>query len=285
MYDIVILGAGTAGMTAAIYASRAGYKVLLLEKEMYGGQIVNTEVVENYPGFQQISGFDYANNLYNQVKNLNVDFEFQDVKSLDELKKYNPKTIILALGARHKKHEKIKDLNGVSYCATCDGPLYKDKIVAVIGGGNTALIDAIFLSKYAKKVYLIHRRDKFKAEQKYIESLNNVEIILNTNVIGCIGNEKIEKLILDNNQEIEVDGVFVAIGITPNTEIVKDIIKLDNNGYIIAGEDCKTNIENIFVAGDCRTKEIRQLVTASSDGAIAALNAIKYMEEKNGNKK
>ena len=285
MYDIVILGAGTAGMTAAIYASRAGYKVLLLEKEMYGGQIVNTEVVENYPGFQQISGFDYANNLYNQVKNLNVDFEFQDVKSLDELKKYNPKTIILALGARHKKHEKIKDLKGVSYCATCDGPLYKDKTVAVIGGGNTALIDAIFLSKYAKKVYLIHRRDKFKAEQKYIESLNNVEIILNTNVIDCIGNEKIEKLILDNNQEIEVDGVFVAIGITPNTEIVKDILKLDNNGYIIAGEDCKTNIENIFVAGDCRTKEIRQLVTASSDGAIAALNAIKYMEEKNGNKK
>lgn len=280
MHDIVIVGAGTAGMTAAIYASRAGYKTLLLEKEMYGGQIVNTEVIENYPGFEKISGYDYATNLFNQVKNLNVDFDFKDIKNINDI---NAKAIILALGARHKKHEKIKDRNGVSYCATCDGPLYKDKTVAVIGGGNTALMDAIFLSKYAKKVYLIHRKDKFKAEKKYIDQLKNVEIILNTNVIDSIGNEKIEKLILDGNKELEVDGVFVAIGITPNTEIIKDIINLDENGYIIAGEDCKTNIENIFAAGDCRTKDVRQLVTASSDGAIAAINAIKYLEEKNGN--
>lgn len=286
MYDIVIIGSGTAGMTASIYAARAGYKVLLLEKEMYGGQIVNTDIIENYPGFSKISGFDYATNLYNQVKALNIDFKFEDIKSLKDVEKYNPKAIILALGARHKKHEKISDRNGVSYCATCDGPLYKDKTVAVIGGGNTALIDANFLSKYAKKVYLIHRNNKFKAEQKYIDALkNNVEIILNANVINSIGEEKIEKIVLDNNKEINVDGVFVAIGITPNTELVKDVINLDEKGYIIANEDCKTNIENIFVAGDCRTKEIRQLVTAASDGAIAALNAIKYLEEKNEHKK
>ena len=277
MYDVVIVGAGIAGMTSAIYLARNNYKVLLLEKAMYGGQIVNSDNVENYPGFESISGFELSTKLYNQVKKLNVDYKNEEIKSLEDLKKYNPKSIILALGCESRK---LNSVTNASYCALCDGPFYKDKIVAVVGGGNTALMEAIFLSKYAKEVYLIHRRSEFRADKIYvneINKINNIKLFLEKEVIK----QEYSFIILNDDTKLEVDRVFVSIGKIPNTKFLEGIIDLDENGYIIAKEDCKTNLENVFVAGDTRTKEVRQLITAASDGACASISAIKYMEVKN----
>lgn len=277
MYDVVIVGSGIAGMTSAIYLARNNYKVLLLEKAMYGGQIVNSDNVENYPGFESISGFELSTKLYNQVRKLNVEYKNEEIKSLEDLKKYNPKSIILALGCESRK---LDSVTNASYCALCDGPFYKDKIVAVVGGGNTALMETIFLSKYAKEVYLIHRRSEFRADKIYvneINKINNIKLFLEKEVIK----QEDSFIILDDDTKLEVDRVFVSIGKIPNTKFLEGIIDLDENGYIIAKEDCKTNLENVFVAGDTRTKEVRQLITAASDGACASISAIKYMEVKN----
>ena len=300
MYDIIIIGAGPAGLTSAIYACRASKKVLILEAKSYGGQIINTLDIENYPGEAHISGFEFATKLYDQAKNLGTEIIFEKVVEIKDgnLKevvttknKYNAKTIILATGSENRKlgldSENKLVGKGISYCATCDGAFYKNKIVAVVGGGNTALEDALYLTSVAKKVYLIHRRDSFRGEEetvKLLEEKDNIEFIYNSNVTKLNADEKLNSIQITNNDgsisEIEIDGLFVAVGRIPENENFRKIINLDERGYIIAGEDCNTNVPGIFVAGDNRTKEVRQLVTATSDGAIAAVAAIKYMNSK-----
>ena len=300
MYDIIIVGAGPAGLTAAIYARRASKKVLVLEAKNYGGQIINTLDIENYPVEAHISGFEFATKLYDQAKNLGTEIIFEKVVEIKDgnLKevvttknKYNAKTIILATGSENRKlgldSENKLVGKGISYCATCDGAFYKNKIVAVVGGGNTALEDALYLTSVAKKVYLIHRRDSFRGEEetvKLLEEKDNIEFIYNSNVTKLNADEKLNSIQITNNDgsisEIEIDGLFVAVGRIPENENFRKIINLDERGYIIAGEDCNTNVPGIFVAGDNRTKEVRQLVTATSDGAIAAVAAIKYMNSK-----
>ena len=298
MYDIIIVGAGPAGLTSAIYASRASKKVLVLEAKSYGGQIINTLDIENYPVEDHISGFDFATKLYNQVKNLGADIVFEkviDIKNSDDIKEvitnkntYKTKTIILATGSVNRKlglsNEDELIGKGISYCATCDGGFYKNKIVAVVGGGNTALEDALYLSDIANTVYLIHRRDEFRGDEVTLSNLkekNNIKFIYNSNVTKLNGKDKLESIeITDNEGKIDIitiDGLFVAIGRIPENENFAKTVKLDNYGYIIANENCHTNIDGIFVAGDNRTKSVRQLVTATSDGAIAATEAVKYI--------
>ena len=298
MYDIIIVGAGPAGLTAAIYARRAQKNVLVLEAKSYGGQIINTLDIENYPVESHISGFDFATKLYNQVKDLNAEIKFEKVVEikLNENDKevittknsYHAKTVILATGLENRKLgvEKEEELigKGISYCATCDGAFYKKKKVAVVGGGNTALEDALYLSDIVEKVYLIHRRDEFRGVESTVNKLKekeNVEMIYNSTVTKLIGDEKLEKIEVSNKdgskKELEVSGLFVAVGRIPENENFRTLVEMDNSGYIIAKEDCKTSTPGIFVAGDNRTKSLRQLVTATSDGAIAATEAISYI--------
>jgi len=296
IYDIIIVGAGPAGLTAAIYARRANKKVLVLEANTYGGQIINTNIIENYPVNPGISGFDFATKLYNQTKDLGAEIKFEKVIDIKEFEvittkqTYNTKTIILATGADNRKlklenEEKLTG-KGISYCATCDGALYKNKIVAVNGGGNSALEDALYLSEIAETVYLIHRRDEFRAEQILIDQIKekeNIKIILNTTITKINGENKLESIEIENDkkevQTLNLNALFIAVGQVPETENFKKLINIDERGYVIATEDCKTNISNIFVAGDNRTKTLRQLVTATSDGAIAATAAIKYIND------
>jgi len=296
MYDIIIIGAGPAGLTAALYAGRSNKKVLVLEAKAYGGQILSAAVVENYPGIASISGFDYATNLYNQVKELGVEILFETVVSISKDKKvttnnneYEAKAIILATGSENRKlalenEEKLIG-KGVSYCATCDGNLFRNKIVAVVGGGNTALEDALYLSDIASKVYLIHRRDSFRGEDKFVNDLknkDNVEFFLNSNVTKINGEDKVESITIndnDNNEKvIEINGLFIAVGQEPKNIMFKNVVDLDEKGYIISTDDVHTNTKGIYVAGDARVKMLRQLTTAVSDGSIAATTAIREME-------
>ena len=298
MYDIIIVGAGPAGLTAAIYGRRALKSVLVLEALSYGGQTINTLDIENYPAAAHISGFDFATNLYNQVKELGAEVKVEKVTNITDMgdikkvatakNEYETKTIILATGADNRKLglEKEDSLigKGISYCATCDGNFFKGKDVAVVGGGNTALEDTLYLTDLVNKVYLIHRRDEFRGDPTIVEKLkekDNVEFVYNSNVTKLISNDKLEAIEVTNKdgskKEINVSGLFVAIGKVPENENFKNLISLDDSGYIIASEDCHTNIEGIFVAGDNRVKELRQLVTATSDGAIAATEAVKYI--------
>ena len=300
MYDIIIIGAGPAGLTAAIYACRANKKVLVLEAKNYGGQIINTPCIENYPAAAHISGFDFATNLYNQAIEQGAEIKFEKAtniiiennKKIIETpdNKYEGKTIIIATGADSRKLgiEKEDDFlgKGISYCATCDGNFYKGRDVAVVGGGNTAIEDAEYLSDIVNKVYLIHRRDSFRADESSVNKLkekSNVEFILNSKLRKLNGSELLESIeVEDNNQNtktIEVSGLFIAVGKIPENENFKEIINMNEKGYIIASEDCHTNVEGIFVAGDNREKSLRQLVTATSDGAIAATEAIKYINK------
>ena len=296
MWDIIIVGAGPAGLTAALYALRANKKVLIFEAKTYGGQIVNANKLENYPGIPEISGFDYATNLYNQVKDLGGEFKFETVIRIEEDKtvvtnkdKYQAKSIILATGAENRKLnlDREEELvgKGVSYCATCDGNFYKNKTVAVVGGGNTALEDAVYLSNLAKKIYVIHRRDEFRGEDKYLSELkekDNVEFVLNSNVVKLKGDDKLSSIDVKDNEgnvkTLDVDGIFIAVGQSPKNEIFKNIIDLDNAGYIVSDDGVHTKKLGIYVAGDTRVKDLRQLTTAVSDGAIAATVAIKEME-------
>ena len=302
MYDIIIIGAGPAGMTASIYASQARKKVLLLEKSVYGGQIVVADKVKNYPGFEEISGYEYATKLYNQAKKLNPDIKFEEVlqiKNNENYKEvitnkdsYKSKSVIIATGSKNRKlglnNEDKLIGKGISYCATCDGMFFKDKVVAIYGGGNSAIDDALYLSNIAKKVYVIYRRKKFKFDSVNLDKLkdkNNVEFILNSNITDIKGEEKLEYITIKDNEtnkenDLIIDGLFIAIGYIPVSSMCSNLIDLDNKGYIVSKEDCKTNIDGIFVAGDIRIKEIRQLTTACSDGTIAALNACKYINKR-----
>lgn len=299
MYDIIIIGAGPAGMTAAIYACQARKKVLLLEKKVYGGQILKAEKVKNYPGFEEISGFDYSNKLYSQVKKLNPDIKFEEVISIIDKKgskevitpksNYISKSIIIATGAESRKlglNNEDKLLGkGISYCATCDGMFFKDKIVAITGGGNNAIDEAIYLSNIVKKLYVIYRRKEFRIEATNLDELkekNNVKFIMDSNIIDIKGEDKLESITILNNtskkeSNLDIEGLFIAIGHIPVSSIFNNLINLNEKGYIISDETCKTNIDGIFVAGDIRIKDIRQLTTACSDGTIAALAACKYL--------
>ncbi len=299
MYDIIIVGAGPAGLTAAIYARRANKKVLVLEAVTYGGQIINTLDIENYPVEAHISGFDFATKLYNQVKDMGAEIKFEKVVDIidnKDLKKiitssneYVTKAVILAVGADNRKlgldnEEKLIG-KGVSYCATCDGAFYKEKTVAIVGGGNTALQDAIYLSDICKKVYLIHRRDKFRADEELVNELNekdNIELIYNCNVVKINGESLLENIDVEEKTSkeitnIAIDGLFIAVGKVPENQNFAKLVDLDDKGYAIADETCHTKTDGVFVAGDNRIKLLRQLVTATSDGAVAATEAVKYI--------
>ena len=299
MTDVIVIGAGPAGLTAALYLKRAGKNVIVFEAVSYGGRIINAKEIENYPAIKKISGFDYATNLYNQVKDLGVEIKFEkvtDIKVKDNKKivttsngEYECKSIIIATGVENRKlglpNEEEWIGKGISYCATCDGAFYKNKVVAVNGGGNTAIMDALELSEYCKKVYLIYRNNELRGEQirqDKLKRLDNVEIIYDTNITALLGNDKLESLELTNKNtgsitNLEVSGLFIAIGQIPSNKIFENIIKIDDNGYILGDDNCHTNIEGIYVAGDTRKKDYRQLTTAVSDGTIAALSIIKEL--------
>ena len=300
MYDVLIIGAGTAGLTAAIYTMRAGKTACVIESNMYGGQIVNSPAVENYPGFASISGYDYANQLYEQAKGCGADYVTDNITSVERgassftaigvSGKYESRTLILATGAKRRKMgvagEDAFSGKGVSYCATCDGMFFRGKDVAVLGGGNTAFDDALFLSNYCNSVTILHRRDGFRGEAAKLASLKereNVRFITDVTVDEITGDAKVSAIRYTDKKsgekkELSVDGVFVAIGQEPDTAFLEGVVELDAAGYIVAGEDCETNVEGIYAAGDCRTKKIRQLTTAAADGTVAALAAVTYIE-------
>ena len=295
IYDIIIIGAGPAGLTAGIYALRDNKKIKIFEGETIGGHITSSPMVSNYPGFINKSGMEIADSLYNQVTELGGEIELENIVRVEntdpftvvgEYEKYQAKSVILATGTTYKmmglpKEEEFIG-NGISFCVTCDGAFYKDKDVAVIGGGNTALIEALELSKICKNVYMIVRKDQFSGEKINVDNINkqsNIKVLFNTTVKELIGDNELTGLKLDNDEIINIDGIFEAIGQVPNIDIIDNINK-DSKGFVESNEDCTTNIPGIFVAGDVKSKKVRQLTTATSDGTIAALNAINYLEKK-----
>jgi len=296
MKDIIIIGAGPAGLTAAIYALRAGKSVLLLEAKTYGGQIVNTPEIDNYPAMPHVSGFEFAQKLYEQAVSFGAEIVYEAAASVTDRdgtkvvttsknNSFEAKAVIIATGAKNRPMgiDREEELigHGVSYCATCDGMFFRRKDVAVFGGGNTAVEDALFLSQYCSKVYVIHRRDQFRADASDVEKLRareNVEFVLDSIVTALNGEGKLESVEVTNKKDgskrvIPVSGLFVAIGQMPDNGAFANLVELDEEGYVSAGESCLTKTEGIYAAGDCRTKEVRQLVTAASDGAAAALAA------------
>ena len=297
MYDIIIIGAGPAGLSAGIYASRLGAKTLILEKLNPGGQITLSSEIENYPGVCEVkSGLELMMCWPEQAKKFGAEIKSEEVKKLKmengewrvetSNNEYTAKAIIIATGATPKKAGFEGEIEytgkGVSYCAVCDGFFYKDKIVAVIGGGDTALEEALYLSKIAKKVYLIHRRDKFRAApitQKKVLNTPNIEIIYNENVKKVYGNEFVEGIILSSNKEIKVDGVFVFVGMKVNNELVKDLAKLNEWGEVKVNLNMQTSLKGLYAAGDIRENAVKQVVAAAGDGAVAAINALKYIEK------
>lgn len=301
MYDLVVIGAGAAGMTSALYALRNGKKVLVLESESLGGQIANSPRLENYPSIKEISGEKFADNLFEQITMHGADVEIEKavdiVKTEDkvfhiktEFNEYEAKSVIIASGVKHKHLRTKSDRDdlvgrGVYYCAICDGAFYKGREVAVIGDANTALQYSLLLSSYCKKVYVYTLFDKFFGDAMLIKALRakeNIEVRPNTSVIDFIGEDELKAIeYKDADGTIkthEIPAVFVAIGQIPDNKAFANVVDLDQNGYIIADESCKTKTEGLFVAGDCRTKAVRQVATAVADGAIAATNASMYLE-------
>lgn len=291
IFDSIIIGGGPSGLTAAIYLLRANKKVLILEKESIGGQISSSPLVENYPGYESISGSELANNMYDQVIKLGGQIELEEVISVDKNTVtttdniYHTKTIIIASGCIPRKlninNEENLIGNGIHFCVSCDGAFYKDKIVAVIGGGNSAIINAIALSDICKKVYIIQNLDKLTAENNLVDLLNkkkNIEIILHKEVKEYIGEEELSGIILNDGQELKLDGLFLSIGQVPNSGIYKNFLNINDDGYIIS-DDCSSSFDNIFISGDIRTKKVRQITTATSDGTICALNVINYLNK------
>lgn len=299
MFDIGIIGGGTAGMTAAVYGQRAGKRTVIIEGANFGGQITSSPNVENYPGIASVSGSEFSMKLLDQAMKLGAETVVEKVTGIRDEdgikviettgKEYPCRSVILATGVTHRhlgvpNEEKLTGA-GVSYCATCDGAFFRGRDVAVIGGGSTALQDAEFLSNYCRKVYLVHRRDEFRGEESIVRRLRekeNVEFVLSATVKEIVGDTTVEGIILNdkkNGQEFRIDvaGVFIAVGQIPQNEIFADAVKLDPSGFILASEDCMTSHPGIFAAGDCRTKEVRQLTTAAADGAVAALAACRYV--------
>ena len=300
MYDIVIIGAGPAGLTAAVYGGRAEKSVLVLEKETFGGQVTHSPKIENYPGTLQMSGNEFAEKLIEQALSLGAEIELDEVTGIEnegKIKKvigenatYEAKSVIVATGSKHRKlgvadGEKFVGA-GISYCAVCDGAFYKDKEVAVIGGGNTALQEAVMLSELCKKVTLVQNLSFFTGEKKLLnllEKKDNVEFITSSVVCGLEGADSLSSIRIINTETNEektifVDGIFVAIGQVPENEPFRSVASLDEHGYIVSGEECESGTQGVFVAGDCRTKLVRQIATAVSDGAVAAVNACRYID-------
>jgi len=301
MYDVVIIGAGPAGLTAAIYACRANRSVLIMDKNAFGGQMTFSPKLENYPGYEMISGTELADKMVEQVINQGATVEIEnalEIKNNGKTKtvitedgSYECKTVIIAGGAKHRKlgieNEEKFIGDGISFCAVCDGAFYKNKTVAVIGGGNSALQEAILLSETCKKVYVVQNLDFLTGEKKLEEILRkkeNVEIITGTVVTKVFDTKEFSSIQLknlsDNSEgELFIDGMFVAIGLEPENEAFSNVIELDKAGYINSGEDCLTKTPGVFAAGDCRKKSVRQITTAVSDGAAAAVAACRYLDE------
>ena len=299
IYDIVIVGAGPAGMTAALYGLRSDKKVLIIEKENFGGQISLAPKVENYMTRSSISGTELADLMFTQIMDLGVQFELENVEKIEKIEdlfhittdynKYFAKTVILAMGVKQRTigvtDEEKWIGNGISYCVACDGAFYKGKDVAIIGDGNSALQYALELSGYCPKVYVCTLFDKFFGDKILIDRLlnkDNIDVIHNISLSKIIGDNKFEGLVFENTitkkeVRIKTDGVFIAIGHIPCNDIVKNLVDLDKAGYIISNEDCTTKTPGLFVVGDCRTKNIRQVSTAVADGSVAALMAVKYL--------
>ncbi|MBE5966686.1 MAG: thioredoxin-disulfide reductase [Lachnospiraceae bacterium] len=303
-YDVIIIGSGPAGLAAAIYAKRSELTMLVIEKAaISGGQIINTYEVDNYPGFMGISGFDLSMKFREHADKLGTEFVTGEVKdfhldgdskviTLDDGTTYRTKTVIIATGGAprrlHVEGEEEFAGMGVSYCATCDGAFFKNKTVAVIGGGDVAVEDAIFLARICKKVYVIHRRDQLRAKKSLstkLLSMDNVTVLWDSVVEKINGEEAAESVSVKNvktgeMENVEVSGVFIAVGYIPNSEIFKKVVATDDRGYIIAGENSETNVPGIFAAGDVRTKGLRQIITAASDGAVAVTAVEKYLNGK-----
>ena len=298
MYDIIIIGAGPAGLTAAIYARRAAKSVLVLEAKSYGGQIINTPDIENYPAAAHISGFDFATNLYEQATGLGAQVVFEKAVAINDGENektvvtdrhsYTAKAVIIATGSENRKlgvdGEDALIGKGISYCATCDGAFFRNKAVAVVGGGNTALDDALYLSDLCETVYLVHRRDSFRGDGSTVERLRsreNVKFVLGSTVTKLHADERLNGIdVTDSNGSVttlKVNGLFVAVGRVPENRSFASVLDLDEAGYAIASENCRTRTAGIFVAGDNRAKDVRQLVTAAADGAVAATEAIKFI--------
>lgn len=301
-YDVIIIGSGPAGLTAAIYAKRAGLKMLVLESNpMSGGQILNTYEVDNYPGLPMTGGMDLGGKFRAHADALGAEFVTATVTSIEETdagkrvvtskEVYDTKTVLLATGAGHRKlgvpgEDELCGM-GVSYCATCDGAFFKGRDVAVVGGGDVALEDALFLARTCNKVYLIHRRDAFRGAkilQEQVEAAENIQIVYDTVVEEIQGTDMVEKLLIYNkkketSEELAVNGIFIAVGILPNTTSILGMPQLDETGYIVAGEDGVTSVDGIFAAGDVRTKQLRQVITACGDGANAITSIDRYLQQ------
>ena len=290
MKDVIIIGAGFAGLTAAIYAGRAGGSVLVFEKAMQGGQIVYAGETENYPAVPSASGFELASALYSQAANFGAEIisdeiircDFSDIKTVYTKEKiYTAKTVIIANGAVHRQlgceGEKTFAGKGVSYCATCDGNFYKNKTVAIIGGGNSALSEALYLSNICETVHIFHRRDTFRGEKILADRVflaDNIIIHFGSKISKIAGSERVEAIIYNETETLPVSAVFVSIGMQPKNEMFSDFVLLNEEGYIKTNENCETKTQGIFAAGDTREKYLRQLVTAASDGAIAGARAM-----------
>ena len=306
LYDVVIVGGGPAGLTCAIYSLRAGKSVVLLERKAIGGQTAIINNIENYPGMPNVNGFDLCNAMLDQAKSFGLELVYGDVVGFNlsgdvKLIKTSKhtlqgKTVVLAMGAKVREldldNEKKFLGRGVSYCATCDGAFFRDGTVAVVGGGNTALHDALYLSQICKTVYLIHRRDEFRAEEASVNALKDVstqnphkvKFLMSSRVVSINGDDKLKTIDVQNNktgqiEKLPIDGLFVAVGRSPDTDMLTGIT-LDNAGYIQTDDEMKTNIDGVFAAGDVRHCPLRQIVCACSDGAIASLSAVKYLGKK-----
>ena len=298
MYDVIVVGAGPAGLTAALYATRAGKSVLVTEKGAFGGQITFSPRVENIPGFASVTGNEFAEKLVEQVMLQGADIEPCEVLGIrdGEIKtvvtdsgEFEAKSVIIATGARHRLPGLDREGefigNGISFCAVCDGAFFEGKTVAVLGGGNSALQEAVLLSELANKVYVIQNLDRLTGEGKLQEKLrlkDNVEVILSSVITELVGDDELSGVVISTEdvgtRQIDVDGLFVAIGLVPENGIFSDLIELDNYGYADSDEECTTKTAGIFVAGDCRKKKTRQVTTAAADGAVAALRACDYVD-------
>lgn len=303
MYDVIIIGSGPAGLAAAIYAQRAELNTIVIEKNpLSGGQIINTYEVDNYPGLPGISGFELAEKFRSHCDGLGATFITGDVTkfevvdnvkrvTIDDRDVYEAKAVIIATGAGYRKlgvegEAKLSGM-GVSYCATCDGAFFRNKTTVVVGGGDVAVEDAIFLARLCKKVYVVHRRHEFRAAKSLcnrLMAMENVEIIWDSVVDSIEGNEMVEGIYITNvntkeQNYIETNGVFIAVGNIPISDVFKDVVETDKAGYIIAGEDCATSIPGVYAAGDIRTKALKQIITAAADGANAITAVERYLNE------
>lgn len=300
MYDVIIIGSGPAGLTAAIYGQRACLETLVVEKQpMSGGQILNTYEVDNYPGLPGLGGFELGMKLREHADSMGAKFLQADVNRVDKIQDgfrictskedFDTRTVVFATGAGYRMlgvagEEELRGM-GVSYCATCDGAFFRDKVTAVVGGGDVALEDALFLARSCQKVYLIHRRDAFrgaKALQEKVFAEPRIEVCYDSQVEQIQGEGQVEKILVynkkeDSRREVKVDGVFIAVGITPNSELAKGVVSLDENGYVIAGEDGRTSEAGVYAAGDVRTKQLRQVITAAADGANVITSIENYL--------